>query len=105
MVREVREARGTSSPERPSRALPRDLEIEAAILGGIIVHREALDECATLETGDFYHYPHQVVFEAIRNLEAAAMPIDIVTLEHEIGRNGKLDAIGGLAFLGELALK
>ncbi|HET9987388.1 MAG TPA: replicative DNA helicase, partial [Kofleriaceae bacterium] len=48
---------------------------------------------------------HKVVFEAIRNLEAAAKPIDVVTLENEIEKGGKLDAIGGISFLGELALR
>ena len=32
-------------------------------------------------------------------------PIDVVTLENEIEKQGKLDAIGGIAFLGELALR
>jgi replicative DNA helicase len=46
-----------------------------------------------------------VVFEAIRNLEAAAKPIDVVTLENEVAKKGKLEAIGGIAYLGELALR
>jgi replicative DNA helicase len=40
----------------------------------------------------------------MRNLEAANTPIDVVTVEGEIEKAGKLDAIGGIAFLGELAL-
>ena len=45
------------------------------------------------------------MFEAIRNLEAAAKPIDVVTLENEVEKKGKLEAIGGIGFLGELALR
>jgi hypothetical protein len=45
------------------------------------------------------------VWQAIRNLEATSKPIDVVTLEVEIEKQGKLDAIGGIAFLGELALR
>jgi replicative DNA helicase len=45
------------------------------------------------------------VFEAMRNLEAAKKPIDVVTLEVEIEQHGKLEAFGGAAYLGELALK
>ncbi len=88
----------------PSRTLPHNLDIEASILGGVIVQPESLDALEFLETDDFYHYPHRIVFEAIRNLVASSTPIDVVTLEHEIGRHGKLDAIGGVGFLGTLAL-
>lgn len=93
------------TPAPPSRSLPHDLSMEASILGGIILRNEALADLQDLELDDFYHHQHRVVFEAIRNLEAAGKPIDPVTLEHEIEKKGKLAALGGIAFLGELALK
>lgn len=85
--------------------MPHSLECEASILGGIIIRNEVLALLPTLEIDDFYHPTHRVVFEAIRNLEHAGQPIDVVTLESEIERTGKLDAVGGIAFLGELALR
>src|SRR5262245_61255409 len=90
---------------RDRRVLPHNLDAEASILGGIILRNDVLLQLETLEIDDFYHHQHKVVFEAIRNLEAAAKPIDVVTLENEIAKKGKLDAIGGIAFLGELALR
>jgi replicative DNA helicase len=45
------------------------------------------------------------VFAAYRNLEAASRPIDPVTVEVELEKVGKLEPIGGVAFLGELALR
>jgi replicative DNA helicase len=90
---------------RDRRVLPHNVDAEASILGGIILRNEVLLQLETLETADFYDHKHKVVFEAIRNLEAAAKPIDVVTLENEIEKVGKLDAIGGIAFLGELALR
>lgn len=78
---------------------------EASILGGVILRNDALALIDTLEVDDFYDNRHKVVFAAIRNLEARGMPIDIVTLENEIEKTGKLDAIGGVAFLGELVLR
>lgn len=79
-------------------------EAEAAVLGGIILDQGRLAELDTLETDDFYHLPHRIVFEAMRNLETAQKPIDVVMLETEIAKRGKLEAIGGTGFLGELAL-
>src|SRR3954470_17167384 len=90
---------------RDRRVLPHNVEAEASILGGIILRNEVLSHLDTIEVEDFYDNRHKVVFQAIRNLEATARPIDIVTLENEIEKAGKLDAIGGVAFLGELTLR
>lgn len=95
--------RGPLEPSK--RQLPHHVEAEAGVLGGIILKNEALVEVPDLETEDFYDSRHRVVFSAVRNLEAIGMPIDVVTLENEITKAGKLDAIGGVAFLGELCLR
>jgi len=90
---------------RDRRVLPHNIDAEASILGGVILRNEILLQLETLETEDFYDHKHKIVFDAIRNLEAAAKPIDVVTLENEIEKAGKLEAIGGIAALGELALR
>jgi replicative DNA helicase len=90
---------------RDRRVLPHNVDAEASILGGVILRNEVLLQLESVELDDFYDHRHKVVFEAIRNLEATAKPIDVVTLENEIEKSGKLDAIGGVAFLGELALR
>src|ERR1043166_7839461 len=87
------------------RTLPHSIESEASLLGGIILRNEALSTLADRETGGFYDNRNRVVFQAIRNLEAASRPTDVVTLENEISKVGKLDAIGGVGFIGELALR
>src|SRR5262245_10900551 len=88
---------------RDKRTMPHNLDAEASIIGGVLIRNELLPELAAIEIDDFYLYHHRLVWEAIRNLESAHQPIDIVTLEAEIQRRGKLEAIGGVAFLGELA--
>ena len=90
----------------PLRILPHNLSAEASVLGGVLLRRAALDEpaVAALEVPDFYGPKHQAVWMAMRNLEATSQPIDPITVEVELQRLGKLDAVGGLAFLGELAL-
>jgi replicative DNA helicase len=90
---------------RDRRVLPHNLDAEASVLGGVILRNDVLLHLEQLETGDFYDHRHKVIWDAIRNLEAAARPIDVVTLEVEIEKGGKLEAIGGIAFLGELALR
>jgi replicative DNA helicase len=90
---------------RDRRVLPHNLDSEASILGGVILRNDVLLHLEQLETADFYDHRHKVIWDAIRNLEAGARPIDVVTLEVEIEKAGKLEAIGGIAFLGELALR
>jgi replicative DNA helicase len=88
-----------------SRVLPHNLEAEASVLGGILLRNDVLTTLDTLEDEDFYDPKHRLVFAAMRELEQRARPIDEITLEEELSRSGKLDAIGGLAFLSSLALK
>src|SRR4051794_26198791 len=90
---------------RDRRVLPHNLDAEASILGGVILRNDVLTHLETLEVDDFYDHRHKVVFAAIRALEASARPIDVVTIENEVEKQGKLDAIGGVSFLGELALR
>lgn len=87
------------------RTLPHDVDAEQSIIGGILLDNGVLDQIDTLEVEHFYDHRPKVVFQAIRNLRTRRIPIDIVTLEGEIARVGRLEAIGGVAFLGEVALK
>ncbi len=88
-----------------NRTLPHNLDAEASVLGGIFLRNDVLAQLDTLEVEDFYSPKHQAVFQAMRNLEAAAKPIDPITVEAELQRLGRLEAVGGLAFLGELTLR
>jgi replicative DNA helicase len=87
------------------RVLPHNLDAESSILGGVLLRNEVLTHLDTLDAEDFYDPRHKVVFTAVRALEAANKPIDVVTIEAELDKVGKLDAIGGMAFLGELAMR
>lgn len=88
-----------------SRVLPHNVEAEASVLGGVLLRNDVLTQLDNLEDEDFYDPKHRLVFAAMRKLEQKAKPIDEITLEEELSMMGKLDAIGGLAFLSELALK
>jgi replicative DNA helicase len=88
-----------------SRVLPQSLEAEASVLGGILLRNEVLSQLDTLEEDDFFDPKHRAVFNAMRALEGRSSPIDPVTLETELSRAGTLEAVGGLPFLSDLALK
>ena len=88
-----------------TRVTPHNLDAEASVLGGIFLRNEVLSQLDTLEVEDFYSPKHQAVFQAMRNLEATAKPIDPITALAELDRMGKAEAIGGLGFLSELTLR
>src|SRR5262244_2682985 len=84
------------------RVPPHNLDAEASVLGGVLLRNEALNAIDTLAAEHFYDPKHREVFAAMKALEAKSRPIDPITLEEELGRSGKLAAIGGLAFLADL---
>lgn len=89
-------------PALPEALTP--ITAEASVLGGVLVRPDVLRELAELQVDHFYDLRHRVVFTAMRALAAAGTPIDTTTLEQEIARDGKIEAVGGITFLGELAL-
>lgn len=85
--------------------MPHDLDAEASILGGIMLKNEVLALLPALEPDDFYDPKHKLIFGVMRNLEAKVMPIDAVTVSAQLRDQGRLDAIGGIGYLGELQLR
>lgn len=91
--------------KQPRRTQPHNLDAEISILGGILLDNAVMLRLAELETDHFYDPRNKVVFGAMRALEAKSQPIDTVTVEAEIEAGGKLEAIGGVAYLGECAMR
>lgn len=82
------------------------LDAEASVLGAVIIHTDPLEALAAvpdLTPEDFFSPKHQSVFAAMRTVEARGGAIDVVTLENELERVEKLESLGGVAFLGQLA--
>ncbi|MEK7548622.1 MAG: replicative DNA helicase [Patescibacteria group bacterium] len=82
---------------------PQNLEAEAAVLGALVVSREAMDKIADLVVAeDFYRPDNQTIFRAIFRLYERQAPVDLVTLTNELENLHQLDAVGGAAYLAEL---
>lgn len=79
--------------------IPNDLE--KSVLGGIFIKPDLLFQLDWLEVDHFGNMQCQLVFGAMRNLEARNVPVDVSTVGDELDRNGTLDSAGGFAFLGE----
>lgn len=84
-------------------AIPQNLEAEKAVLGAVLIHNDALDVVAgLLQAGSFYRKPHQLIFEAMLELQGKRSSIELVTLSERLQQRGELDAIGGVVYLAAL---
>ncbi len=83
---------------------PQALEAEQSLLGGLLLDNRHWD-VVTEQVGitDFYSQNHRLIFEAIRGLQIANDPADVVTVSEWLEQNGQLDTAGGLAYVGTLA--
>lgn len=86
------------------RVPPHNLEAERAVLGGMLIDRDAVPKVLELLTfQDYYHEAHQEIFQAIVTLFERNEPADLVTVTNALRKKERIDAIGGATFLSALA--
>lgn len=84
--------------------MPHNLDAEAALLGCILIDGDIQsDLLEQLKEEDFYQPSHQDIFLAMRAIFASRKTVDVVTLTDRLDRDGKLDKIGGIQYVTELA--
>lgn len=82
-------------------SVPNDSEAEQSLLGSILLDNDALLMIHTQPT-DFFYERHADILCAMQTLSAEGKPIDLVTLCSKIEDMGKLQRIGGAAYLTAL---
>lgn len=90
--------------KRVTRGMPNNVEAEASLLGSILIDGKTADIILpTLKAEDFYLSQNRIIFEAMKQLQADSKPIDTVTVADALELQGKLDEVGSIAYLSELA--
>lgn len=85
------------------RVPPRDLDLEQAVLGGLMLEKDAYTAvCDILKPESFYDPGHQKIYEAIQTLGARQAAIDMLTVMEQLKLNDTLAEVGGPAVLAEL---
>lgn len=83
--------------------LPSDLPAERAILGAVILDNGLVDEALfEMQQSDFASRSHRVIFAAMRWLVQQKRAITPITLRDALEKHGKLEEVGGPAYLTEL---
>ncbi len=78
-------------------------EAEEAVLGAILVNPEVYYDVAHfLSPEDFFLHRNRWIWEAFVALNDQRMPIDILTVSEELERRGRLEDVGGPAYLTAL---
>lgn len=85
-----------AEPGHFNRIPPNDLDAEASVLGGMMLHRAAILEVVEIVEGaDFYKPAHELVFDAILDLFSKGEPVDPITVTDRLRERGELGRAGG----------
>jgi replicative DNA helicase len=82
---------------------PQAVELEEAVLGAIMLEKEAVIAVLDILVPDsFYKDQHQKIFRAMIELSTNEKPIDILTVTEELRKLKQLEEVGGPYFVANL---
>jgi replicative DNA helicase len=82
---------------------PQAIEAEMAVLGSMLIDKEAVTKCIEkLDDTAFYKPAHQKIFLAAVNLDQRGVQVDHLTITDELEKMGFLEEVGGSYYITEL---
>lgn len=88
---------------RAEKLPPHDTDAEEAVIASILVDPEAIYKVAPrLRAEDFFREKNAWIYEACRALWDRSESINQITVAHELARRGRLEEVGGMAYLSRL---
>lgn len=86
------------------RTPPQNIEAEQAVLGAMLISKEAIAEAIQiLNSDDFYREAHRIVFDAMVELSNKNQAVDNLTVVEQLNKENNLEKVGGIAFVTALA--
>ena len=86
------------------RVPPQNIEAEQAVLGAMLIEKEAIARVTELlKGGDFYREAHRLIFEAMLDLYNRNEAVDMMTVIELLKREDNLEKVGGIAYVTSLA--
>lgn len=93
----------TTAPE-PAVQMPHSEECERAVLAGLQIDAEtwlpAIEARITVD--DFHLERHRLIYRAMQQLAGDGEPVDLRTIQAQLEAQGKLEDVGGVAYLAGL---
>ena len=85
------------------RVMPSAVEVERAVLGVMMVERDAVARVAGEVTAEcFYTEAHREIFRVMMELDGEGRPVDLLTVADRMGDNEVLRGDGGVDYLALL---
>jgi replicative DNA helicase len=82
---------------------PQARDIESAVLGAIMLEKDAFDLAAELlKPESFYLDQHKTIFQAMVEMNQKSIPIDIRTVVEKLNSMGELEMVGGPYYVTQL---
>ncbi len=82
---------------------PHSIEAEQSVLGGLMLDNSSWDKVGDeVSEVDFYRRDHRLIFSAIKSLAEESSPFDVVTLAEWLDKQGELENVGGINYMGTL---
>ena len=90
-------------PSQGGKLPPNAIELESAVLGALLLEREALVLVGgMIKPQIMYLEKHRTILEAITQLNNEGYPVDLLTVANQLKKEGKLEQVGGAYYLTEL---
>lgn len=91
-------------PNEYGKLPPQALELEEAVLGALMLEKDAYLEVGDILKPDaFYKESHAKIYKAIADLSGKQEPVDILTVTEQLKKNGTLEEVGGRLYLAQLS--
>lgn len=82
---------------------PQALDLEEAVLGAMMLEQHAINKVIDiLQPEMFYKQANQHIYSAIKSLFGKSEPVDILTVNQELSKEGVLDIVGGTYYVMQL---
>ena len=82
------------------RSLPQSIEAEQSVIGAMLIDKNAMAKVfEKLEEEDFYRDGHKVIYNAIKEMYAKDMAVDLVTLLEHLKSADMLEKAGGVTYI------
>ena len=86
-----------------TRIMPNSLEAEQSVNGSMLMDKQAIISAGEiLSADDFYHRQYGIMFQAMVDMNNAAKPVDIVTLQEALKEKDVPPEVYSLEFIREL---
>ena len=86
-----------------SRPMPAAPQLEEAVLGAIMLNKDAMSIVRDiLKPKDFYNPAHVDIYKAMQALDERGNPIDLLTVTEELRKKGRLKEVGGGYYIVDL---